>query len=861
VNKKLVLSVLSTAVVASMASAAMAKPQPGFYVGGDVDKYYSIDAFLGDHFDDALDAIISELGDTVFVDADANAAPFVEALDANTAEELAAIMKPATVATFNGNVYTNVEDPTAEPYNPATDKDLEPGTPVGDLVVESVSAINASQIQIVFSQKVDETSAESSSNVTFDGFTPATYELQDDEKTLIVTTNAPITKKKDVVVTVKNVTLADDSSVVVPTFTKVITVEDTTPADVAKVVSKTNGEIATTVDIYFSEPVKSGVVKINGQQVSAPFGSATEKVTVTGLSLDATKTHTLEVVNLTDTADNKSTVTKSFTVTADVEAPKVAELAQYSDNAVLVTFDKKMNAATVDGNIKVADTLLNNVAIDTVVALPGDTSKTKFIVPITATLYGTKDSVTLNLAFTDGIQDSLGNKVAPTTKQITLTKDVTAPVVEKVTAKKDADGKVVSLVLEFNEPLKAGTYSSSNITVINQEGVDVTSDLLGDGSNVAFKANSETVAAGDKKVEFKLNSATKLAGEYTFTFAKGLVKDSAQTANDSAAYTKVINFGDAEAPVFEIGETDVTSAGTNKFRIDFGRAVKGGNVAGSATALENYTLNGSALPTGTTITLNSAKQVATITLPASSIERSDTAAVFTVQNVQSLSGLTIKPLTTTVAIVDNVAPVLTSAKVLDNKTIELTYSENMADLDNDNVFDSFKVVNGTTAIAFSSGELLADSVSGFDNKVKITINKVTGATPAVDGTATLDGADASIANIADETTANATGTVTVTIEDDGAGNLEVKVDGTVETTLDGSGNGSITVNGVVVDITGGADGNEFTVTTTAAVAAVPGTPVTLDLNKAITVQTLTTTVVKDEANNPHKAAVTVTVSK
>lgn len=849
-NKKLVLSVLSTAVLTSMAASAMAL-EPGFYVGGNVDKYYSPSALAG-NFKVAVKEVLKQ--PTVYVDKDGKAANFVEAL---FADDINTVLKPATPDMFEDDDYKIVG--TDKVWNKkGEDWPPVPGT---DLKVESVSAINASQIQIVFSQKVDETSAESSSNVTFDGFTPATYELQDDEKTLIVTTNAPITKKKDVVVTVKNVTLADDSSVVVPTFTKVITVEDTTPADVAKVVSKTNGEIATTVDIYFSEPVKSGVVKINGQQVSASFGSATEKVTVTGLSLDATKTHTLEVVNLTDTADNKSTVTKSFTVTADVEAPKVAELAQYSDNAVLVTFDKKMNAATVDGNIKVADTLLNNVAIDTVVALPGDTSKTKFIVPITATLYGTKDSVTLNLAFTDGIQDSLGNKVAPTTKQITLTKDVTAPVVEKVTAKKDADGKVVSLVLEFNEPLKAGTYSSSNITVINQEGVDVTSDLLGDGSNVEFKANSETVAAGDKKVEFKLNSATKLAGEYTFTFAKGLVKDSAQTANDSAAYTKVINFGDAEAPVFEIGETDVTSAGTNKFRIDFGRAVKGGNVAGSATALENYTLNGSALPTGTTITLNSAKQVATITLPASSIERSDTAAVFTVQNVQSLSGLTIKPLTTTVAIVDNVAPVLTSAKVLDNKTIELTYSENMADLDNDNVFDSFKVVNGTTAIAFSSGELLADSVSGFDNKVKITINKVTGATPAVDGTATLDGADASIANIADETTANATGTVTVTIEDDGAGNLEVKVDGTVETTLDGSGNGSITVNGVVVDITGGADGNEFTVTTTAAVAAVPGTPVTLDLNKAITVQTLTTTVVKDEANNPHKAAVTVTVSK
>ncbi|MGG3887433.1 hypothetical protein ABEV63_26155, partial [Brevibacillus panacihumi] len=140
-NKKLVLSVLSTAVVASMASAAMAKPQPGFYVGGDVDKYYSIDAFLGDHFDDALDNIISELGDTVFVDKDANAAPFVEALDAETEEELSAVMKPATREIFGDNVYANVEDPT-KPYDPAKDPDLVQG----DLVVESVSAIAGTKI-------------------------------------------------------------------------------------------------------------------------------------------------------------------------------------------------------------------------------------------------------------------------------------------------------------------------------------------------------------------------------------------------------------------------------------------------------------------------------------------------------------------------------------------------------------------------------------------------------------------------------------------------------------------------------------------------------------------------------------------
>jgi len=155
VNKKLVLSVLSTAVVASMASAAMAKPEAGFYVGGEVDKYYSIDAFLGDHFDDALNDIISELGDTVFVDKDAKAAPFVEALDANTAEELAAIMKPATKATFNGNVYANVEDP-ANPYDPANDPDLIDGTPVGDLVVESVSAITSTTVDVAITAPTED---------------------------------------------------------------------------------------------------------------------------------------------------------------------------------------------------------------------------------------------------------------------------------------------------------------------------------------------------------------------------------------------------------------------------------------------------------------------------------------------------------------------------------------------------------------------------------------------------------------------------------------------------------------------------------------------------------------------------------
>jgi len=68
-NKKLLLSVLSTALVSSMTSAAFAHPQAGVYIGGEVAKFYSLDAFMSDvNFDDALELIIEDPNLALFVD-------------------------------------------------------------------------------------------------------------------------------------------------------------------------------------------------------------------------------------------------------------------------------------------------------------------------------------------------------------------------------------------------------------------------------------------------------------------------------------------------------------------------------------------------------------------------------------------------------------------------------------------------------------------------------------------------------------------------------------------------------------------------------------------------------------------------
>lgn len=155
-NKKLVLSVLSTAVVASMAASAMAKPDAGFYVGGQVDKYYNIDAFFN-HFDEALDEIVDNLDSTTYVDADGNAASFQDILTANG--DLSKVMEPARLDHFEKNPYAIVDGTGS--YNPEEDEDLLPPVDGGELKVESVSAITKYGVEIKF-----EALTEAKTNVT-----------------------------------------------------------------------------------------------------------------------------------------------------------------------------------------------------------------------------------------------------------------------------------------------------------------------------------------------------------------------------------------------------------------------------------------------------------------------------------------------------------------------------------------------------------------------------------------------------------------------------------------------------------------------------------------------------------------------
>ncbi|MCM3710180.1 S-layer homology domain-containing protein [Sporosarcina luteola] len=592
----------------------------------------------------------------------------------------------------------------------------KPATPA----VEAVTALNATQVQVKFNTEVDKTEAQKVENYKINSTTPDTAVLASDNKTVLLTfTQASAVQVDNGVITVEPISTLADKKVKTTKLAQVFSYKDEVAPLIDSVEAITSGNTASTVTIKASEPLKAtiGLVKVNGQYVTANFNN-TDTAVVSGLALEVGKTHTVELINIEDLAGNKTvTTSKDFTVNVDAEAPAVS-LSAKSEKEILVTFSKKMDAKSVvdslvNGSVK--NEALADVTTGKVSIVEGS-NNTQFVIPVNETIFGSNASRTFTVVIPETIKDSLGNKITASTPKVTLVKDTVKPVATGYKVVKDDKGLVSAIEVNFNEGLKAaGEGSISAPSIVSENGV-LANDLLGGFT-------SQKVEAGDTKVVFKAKTPAVVTGKYNFTIAQGSAFDLAETANSSDAITYTIDFGQVEVkPTFDVASAEGKD---NVITVTFNEQVKGGAVANSATDVNNYTLGGKPLPANTTITLDSAQKVATITLPVDSVKEADKAAVFTVANIASTDGKTLNTYKGTVEIIDNTAPVLQSARVINNKTIELTYSEAVT-VSTEDVFDAFEVIEGTTAKTLAAGELKANSVSGFDNKVTITLVKKSG---------------------------------------------------------------------------------------------------------------------------------------
>lgn len=757
-----------------------------------------------------------------------------------------------------------------------------------ELKVESVSAINGVTVEVTFNQPVDKASA-TATNATALNDDSAVVKIGDlhlqnptlseDGKTLTLTS---MNQANSIGATLKAIELDNAAVVIEPVQSKddvtestkryvsLMTYKDEIAPTIESVEAVTNGKVAKEITVKLSEPAKTGTsVKINGAYASVNFNGK-DHATITGLSLDAGKEHTIELINLEDIAGNKVVSTSAtFTVSVDQVSP-TAVLAQKEDNQILVTFNKKMDVSTVTsalGNGSVKNEALEAVVTGTVIEVPGSNG-TQFTIPVTNNPYtSNRDSRTFNVIFKDSIKDTLGNKMEATTQKVTLTKDEAKPTATGYNVIKTTDGKVKAIEVSFNKGLEASGVADSlesgktlhqAATIVNENGVAETTKFA--------DYKSKAVSSGDKKIVFEAAAGAEkeIAGKYAVSFNKDIAKDLSVTGNKSDAFSFTIDFGQPEAATqFKVTSAEVTNDGAadntttasdNVIEVTFPVAVRGGAVANSATDLANYTLSGQPLPKGTTITLNNDQKVATITLPTEgSVAKDDLTAIFTVSNIKNTAGnKSVESYSGTVKVSDNVKPVLQNAKVLDNKTIELTYNEVMA-LTGTDVGSDFVIKNGNTTLGLTAAQLKASRVSGFDKKIRLTIDT------KVDGVVEVGGTNAGIAAITAPTLANKTeGPVTFTVSKNTEGTLEVKNDSVVVATLDASGNGTFPFNGVEVKVTGAADTNEFTVKTTARIDET-----VLNLDEEITVETKDSSVIHDNSvkKNVQKKEVKVTVGK
>lgn len=576
--------------------------------------------------------------------------------------------------------------------------------------VMSVNIVDGVTVEVKFSEAV--LKSDINNKVSIQGTTLDTATLSEDGKTLTLNSATAI-NVKDAAVVVEPIRTAKDRLVKTAKYVSVVTYKDEVAPTIASVKATTKGKATDTVVVTLTEAATVNTAKINGQEATISKVEG-KTITLTGVTVEAGKSHTVELFNVVDTAGNKSVkASKAFEVSVDTVAP-TATIEAAGDNTILVTFDKSMNvdsvkAALVNGIVK--DELLGVVTSDTATVVEKSDNK-QFLVELKDnTIFANKDSRTFTVVLGGTMTDALGNKFAATTKSVTLTKDAVKPVATGYDIIVDEDGKVEEIVVEFNEALaaKTGINFGDIATVVNAEGkVDSTLNTL-----------TGSVEKGSKKVSFKFATPVLVEGKLAVTFNKELVTDLALAANKSDAFNMTFDFGTAKTSTeFEMaaGAFDTTTADTIK--VTFPEAVKGGAVAGSATDLANYTLDGKAL-TGATITISADNKVATIKLAEGTITADNKTAVMKVSNVQNLAGTkTVKAYEQTIAVQDTKAPELTSAVIVDNETIELTYNE-AVQFGGTFASDFSLIVDGqVSTVALSNAAVVA----GKENTLRVTLS-------------------------------------------------------------------------------------------------------------------------------------------
>ncbi|MED1916033.1 Ig-like domain-containing protein [Bacillus thuringiensis] len=693
-NKKVVLSVLSTAVVASMATSAFAAPKAGIYMGGNVKKYYSTDVVLN-MTKEARKTYLENVrlagpSAVVQVDNQGRGAFLQEILDEGRSkayeEKLVKedFVDLYDVVTLNGTT-SGTEDAKSK-VDPA---------PTGDLKVDSVSAVDALTVQVKFNKEVRLDSAQNAANYKLNGVAipgALKYELQADKKTVLITLafDNRLKSGDTYLLTVSGI-IGVDQKPLATAYNQAISFTDTT----APTLGAVTYEDINTAKVSFSEPMVAlagSSIRIYDETGADVTADGLGPVVVSGnaianggktITLDLTnaapnKTYTVKVFGAVDASGNAAG-TKTFTVvktSTDITKPLATAITATGLNTFKITFNEKVvkdaknsnsyGTVSIDGGAQ-TPLVAGNGIVDTLSMNETGTELTvKLVNGLTQGLH--------TVAVKDFVDASLNKQETAFSKLVNFTADTTAPKVTG-TAVQTVDG-ADSIVVTFDEEIQVASAANA-IT-----GGKVVSE------NVEYKVDAFGVSKfydpdGDLKsnmLSIALPAGSK-SGTYTVTLAAGVVKDLGGLPNASGSLSFTYNPTTSSSKPKVVDSDNIPTngadgvkpqeAGTpNEITVPFNKEVT------DATALNvaNYTVDNEAVFEKAVFVGD--KKTVKLTLKPEAIKATANYS-FQVKNVADAAGNVMDAVTFIQPFTENVAPTIKSAAVTGVKTLSITFSENM----------------------------------------------------------------------------------------------------------------------------------------------------------------------------------------
>lgn len=470
--------------------------------------------------------------------------------------------------------------------------------------------------------------------------------------------------------------------------------------------------IGTDIVVTFNEYVSNvETFKINGKTINSPETLKESTKTLifkdAGLNL-VPGTHDLLLSGVTDILENKSGVlTSELVVKADVTAPAVTSIVQKDNHSFEIVFDKSVSLVGSDA----IEVKKNGFTLKSEVTKVE--SDRKFTVTLTdvdpLNVYATGEDSSVVDVVLKGFKSKVNNELgAKHEYKLTLVKDKVAPeiVSDKVGIVNKGTADEVNEVLEivFDEDIVL-VGNKDNIVVLDKDGIKQTV------SDVEVFTNSD----GDKnslriEVSSIKNSSGKInAGTYSVELPTKFVKDK---------YDNEI--GKTSVTVTKKAETETVGASATS-EANVITVVYDTEMGASALDKGNYTFDGKELGSDSKVYFSGDKKTVTIELADETVKVSGSGILSISDKVLNDYGVAVTKADRTITIasgfIDNVKPVLLSAKKLSINTIELTFSETIDDttLADNAADDDFIVkINGVSfAYAVTTGT--AD-----DNKVILT---------------------------------------------------------------------------------------------------------------------------------------------